>query len=98
MGSIQRDLVDPFKPIVLQHPQANVVAHVIPLGLNVTRLIYKEPSGDDNDVIAGPEDEHDHWTKGRTFFGPMIGRYANRIPSGKLAFEGGQLDVEEFCK
>lgn len=99
MGSIAMNPIDPFRPVVLRHPHAHLAASIIPLGLNVTRLVFRDPSanGKEHDVIVGPENEQDHWTKGRTFLGPMIGRYANRLPAGKLSFDGGQLELDEFC-
>lgn len=79
---------DPFKPVVLRRetPEAgSLELHVLPYGLTVHRLIVttagaKEP----NDVIVGPEDPRDHKDTGRSFFGPLVGRYANRLPAGKI--------------
>jgi galactose mutarotase-like enzyme len=91
--------IDPFKPVILSHPRLPLTAHVIPLGLNVTRLIFENPStGETHDVIAGPEDPKDHWSQGRKFLGPLVGRYANRLPTGKCKFPGGEMEVPEFCK
>lgn len=92
-------LINPFEPIVLKHPDLSLTAHVIPLGVNVTRLVYKDPqTGQENDVIVGPENPRDHWEKGRKFLGPMIGRYANRLPAGNIEYEGGSVQVPEFCE
>lgn len=30
--------------------------------------------------------------------GPLVGQYANRLPTGKQQFTGGELDVPEFCE
>jgi aldose 1-epimerase len=91
--------IDPFKPVILSHPRLPITAHVIPFGLNVTRFIFQDPrTGETNDVITGPEDPRDHWEKGRTFMGPLVGRYANRLPTGKQHFEGGEVEVPEFCE
>lgn len=89
--------VAPFEPTILRHPRMPLAAHVSPLGLNVTKLIFADPTtGAEHDVIVGPEDPADHWNKGRTFLGPIIGRYANRLPAGKQSYDGGQLDIAEF--
>lgn len=91
--------IDPFQPVVLAHPRLPLTAHIIPLGLNVTRLIFEIPNtGEKHDVIAGPEFPRDHWTKGRKFLGPLVGRYANRLPSGRCKFDGGEMTIPEFCK
>ena len=91
--------ISPFAPVVLSHPRLPITAHVIPFGLNVTRLVFQNPSsGETHDVIAGPEEPSDHWQQGRTFLGPLVGRYANRLPAGKCRFPGGELDLPEFCE
>lgn len=97
--STDMSFIDPFQPVVLSHPRLPLTAHVLPLGLNITRLIFRNPStGETHDVIASPEDPKDHWTKGRTFIGPLVGRYANRLPVGKSQFAGGEIDIPEFCE
>lgn len=96
MSSTTR-FIDPFEEIILHHPQTHLFAHVIPLGLNVVRLIFKD-SDRDHDVIVGPESPKDHWNLGRKFLGPIIGRYANRLPAGKHQFDHGKqtIDIAEF--
>lgn len=40
-----------------------------------------------HDLLVGPEEPEDHWTYGRAFFGPVVGRYANRLPAGETKFD-----------
>lgn len=40
-----------------------------------------------HDLLVGPEEPEDHWTYGRAFFGPVVGRYANRLPVGETKFD-----------
>lgn len=89
--------INPFEEVVLHHPQTHLFAHVIPLGLNVTRLVFKE-SDKEHDLIIGPESSEDHWKLGRKFLGPIIGRYANRLPAGKHHFdnETRTINIAEF--
>ncbi|KAN0065530.1 hypothetical protein ACQY0O_001367 [Thecaphora frezii] len=89
---------DPFKPIPLSHERAALRASVIPFGLTIQTLTL---DGGKTDLIVGPEHPKDHFDKGRNFFGPVIGRFANRLPAGtvKAPFEGGDaltLQLPEF--
>lgn len=91
--------IDPFQAVVLRHPRLPLEAHIIPLGASPTRIIYTNPStGEQNDMIVGPEDPRDHWEKGRKFLGPIIGRYGNRLPAGHVKFNGGEMYIPEFCE
>lgn len=89
--------INPFEEIVLHHPESHLFAHVIPLGLNITRLLFKD-SDQEHDLIIGPESPEDHWKLGRKFLGPIIGRYANRLPAGKHQFDNGKhiINIAEF--
>lgn len=91
-------LIDPFKPVVLTHPGCSLTVEVLPLGLNVHRIVLQDPTTHkERDIIAGPEDPRDHHTYGRKFFGPVVGRYANRLPKGRSAFPGGgHIDLQEW--
>lgn len=47
------------------------------------------------DVLAGPEDPKGH-SASRQFFGPVIGRYANRLPAGSSESHGVTVDLEAW--
>lgn len=56
--------------------------------------------GELHDLLVGPEDAADHRDAGRSFMGPIVGRYANRLPAGKRAFGSGgtvgEVDLPEW--
>ncbi|CAO1616006.1 unnamed protein product [Parajaminaea phylloscopi] len=94
--------IDPFEPVVLKlkpssgngsgddDDAAALELHVLPFGLTVHRLLVvpSDDGGEHHDLIVGPEDPRDHHARGRNFFGPLVGRYANRLPAGKLTVPG----------
>ncbi|PWN21023.1 hypothetical protein BCV69DRAFT_282526 [Microstroma glucosiphilum] len=96
----QSSNVDPFQPIILEHPAVpDLQAHILPYGLTVHRLLLNrrprdllqdapesEESVEVYDLIVGPEKETDHCDGGRNFFGPVVGPYANRLPAGVTRF------------
>ena len=75
--------VDPFKPIVLSAEGASLTTTVLPYGLT----IHSISTEDGEDFIGGPEDPQDHKARGRAFLNPIIGRFANRLPAGKVEFK-----------
>ncbi|CAO1631997.1 unnamed protein product [Sympodiomycopsis kandeliae] len=87
---------DPFKEVVLSSsstPSLNV--HVIPFGLTIHRILLNKSQ----DLIVGPEDPKDHERNGRCFFGPLVGRFANRLPCGPSslsAFKGPDINLPEW--
>ncbi|PWN48306.1 galactose mutarotase-like protein, partial [Violaceomyces palustris] len=93
---------DPFQPVILSHPEApKLQAHILPYGLVVQKLVLVGRDEEVHDLIVGPQDPRDHKLKGRNFFGPIIGRFANRLPAGKSTFttqegEKVEIDLPEF--
>lgn len=100
------DCIEPFEPIVLRGgvgaptgsvDRSRLELHVLPFGLTVHRLllILHASSAEDTrrDLIVGPEDARDHHLRGRNFFGPLVGRYANRLPAGKNTDASGYVSV-----
>ncbi|SNX83060.1 uncharacterized protein MEPE_01766 [Melanopsichium pennsylvanicum] len=75
--------VDPFKPITLAAEGASLTATVLSYGLT----IHSISTEDDEDFISGPEDPQDHNVRGRSFLNPIIGRFANRLPAGKVEYK-----------
>ena len=89
--------VDPFKPIVLSAEGASLTTTVLPYGLT----IHSISTEDGEDFIGGPEDPQDHKARGRAFLNPIIGRFANRLPAGKVEFKSAngkttQIELPEF--
>lgn len=87
---------DAFTPVVLSSPSTpELQIHVLPFGLTIHRILV----GKSQDLIAGPEDPRDHEKNGRCFFGPLVGRFANRLPSGPISLEaygGSTIDLPEW--
>ncbi|GAA5863427.1 hypothetical protein JCM1840_007523 [Sporobolomyces johnsonii] len=51
-----------------------------------------QPGPHDVDVLVGLEDsEEQHHSKARSFFGPLVGRYANRLPAGRIELNSGAI-------
>ncbi|KAJ1028534.1 hypothetical protein NDA16_001700 [Ustilago loliicola] len=89
--------VDPFKPILLAADGADLSVTVLPYGLTIHSLGTEEGE----DFIGGPEEPHDHKTRGRAFLNPIIGRFANRLPAGKVDFTSANgkttsIELPEF--
>lgn len=90
-------VVDPFKPIVLSAEATSLIATVLPYGLT----IHSISTEDHEDFICGPQDPQDHQARGRAFLNPIIGRFANRLPAGKVEFKSAnatthQIELPEF--
>ncbi|TKY87213.1 hypothetical protein EX895_003890 [Sporisorium graminicola] len=89
--------VDPFKPVVLSAEGADLTVSVLPYGLT----FHSISTEDGEDFIGGPEDPKDHQAHGRRFLNPIIGRYANRLPAGKIEYKSAngkttQIELPEF--
>lgn len=84
-----------FAPIRLSSGGLSV--EVLPQGAALHRVVVKDPrSGEDLDVIAGPEDPRGHVSEGRRYYTQIVGRYANRLLAGKssIATEHGNIELD----
>lgn len=92
--------IEPFTPVILRHPRLPLSVNILPYGLTVHRILFADPTtGETHDLITGPEDPKDHQSQGRCFFGPVVGRYANRLPKGKSELPAGHdatIDLPEW--
>ncbi|PWN26202.1 hypothetical protein BDZ90DRAFT_48507 [Jaminaea rosea] len=103
MSSQSPDYINPFEPVVLRlastaSASSPLEVHVLPYGLTIHRLVIDDGK---EDLITGPESPSDHHTLGRSFFGPIVGRFANRLPAGQNSFnydstEVGSVDLPEW--
>lgn len=60
----------------------NITAKFIPYGARLTSLVVPDRSGNDQDVVLGYDDTAQYVTDtetNHTYFGPVVGRFANRI-------------------
>jgi aldose 1-epimerase len=76
----------------------NITATLIPYGARLTSLLVPDRDGNEQDVIVGYDDPktylHDSETN-RTFFGAVVGRYANRIKNGTFSIDGTAYHIPE---
>ncbi len=85
---------DPFRPYTISAPGIN--ATFIAYGARLTHLFVNDKNGQPRDVVLGYDNASD-WvrdTEGpHTYFGPIVGRYANRIKNGSFPVNGVTSNV-----
>lgn len=87
---------DHFKAYTIK--AENITATLIPYGARLTSLLVPDREGKLQDVVVGYDDPveylHDSETN-RTFFGAVVGRYANRIKNGTFTIDENTYQVPE---
>lgn len=87
---------DHFKSYTIK--AENITAKLIPHGARLTSLLVPDRDGNVQDVVVGYDDPkeylHDSETN-RTFFGAVVGRYANRIKNGTFTIDDNAYNVPE---
>ncbi|KNG85693.1 putative aldose 1-epimerase [Aspergillus nomiae NRRL 13137] len=81
--------VDPFKVYTIT--AENITAKLIPYGARLTSLLVPDRDGNEQDVVVGYDDPKDYLKDtetDHTFFGAVVGRYANRIKNGTFQIDG----------
>ncbi|KAK7054204.1 galactose mutarotase-like protein [Favolaschia claudopus] len=75
---------DPLAAVTLSSPDGSAKAAFIPFGATATNLWVKDKHGKFRDVLLGYDDHSLYQTQadGHPYFGPVVGRYANRIRNG----------------
>ncbi|EGN93013.1 hypothetical protein SERLA73DRAFT_190141 [Serpula lacrymans var. lacrymans S7.3] len=75
---------DPLKHIELEAPDGSFKAHFMARGATTTNFWVKDKYGQFRDIILGFDNHTDYATDalGHPYFGPVVGRYANRIRNG----------------
>src|SRR6266487_795638 len=61
---------------------------ILNYGGTVTKLIVPDKNGDPGDVVLGFDSFDGYLQKNDPYFGSVVGRYANRIASGKFTLDG----------
>lgn len=77
---------------------ANITASFIPYGARITSLLVPDRSGTVQDVVVGYDDPHQYYidsATNHTFFGAVVGRYANRIKNGSFVIDGATYQIPE---
>ena len=86
----------PFQKYTISAPGIN--ASFIPYGARLTHLFVNDRNGDPQDVVLGYDDGAQYLTDTETvhtYFGPIVGRYANRIKNGTFTVQGVTSHVPE---
>ncbi|KAE8389811.1 galactose mutarotase-like domain-containing protein [Aspergillus alliaceus] len=86
--------VDPFKVYTIT--AENITAKLIPYGARLTSLLVPDREGNEQDVVVGYDDPKDYLKDTQTdhtFFGAVVGRYANRIKNGTFVVDGDRYEV-----
>ncbi len=94
--------LDPFQPIILRHASVPTSVSILPYGLTIQSIQTRtgeNGQAEEHDVISSFEDPRNHAAPNRNFYGPIIGRYANRLPVGALQYDGNKAcATEEFSE
>jgi aldose 1-epimerase len=72
--------------VTLRNP-AGIELDIITYGATITRLLTPDRDGESADIVLG----HHHlqsYLMGTPYFGAIVGRYGNRIASGRFTLEG----------
>lgn len=76
----------------------NITAKFIPYGARLTSLLVPDRSGNVQDIVLGYDNATQYaidTATNHTYFGPVVGRYANRIKNGTFAIDGNTYHVPE---
>ncbi|KAJ5577107.1 hypothetical protein N7535_004033 [Penicillium sp. DV-2018c] len=76
----------------------NITAKLIPHGARLTSLLVPDRDGNPQDVVVGYDDPHEYLIDSQTtrsFFGAVVGRYANRIKNGTFTIDDKTYHVPE---
>ena len=80
---------DPLQKYTISAPGIN--ASFIPYGARLTNLFVNDRDGKPQDVVLGYDDTKQYVNDTETvhtYFGPIVGRYANRIKNGTFTIRG----------
>ncbi|EAW09879.1 aldose epimerase family protein [Aspergillus clavatus NRRL 1] len=85
---------DPFKVYTIS--AENITAKFIPYGARLISLLVPDRDGKDQDVVIGYDDPKEYLNDTETvhtFFGAVVGRYANRIKNGTFTIGSSEYHV-----
>jgi aldose 1-epimerase len=86
----------PFAEVTLT--AENITAKFIPYGARLTSLLVPDRYGTVQDIVLGYDNATQYLTDtetNHTYFGPIVGRYANRIKNGTFNINGNTYHVPE---
>ncbi|KAF7355447.1 Galactose mutarotase-like protein [Mycena sanguinolenta] len=76
--------VDPLVSVNITAPDGSAKASIMPFGATTTNFWVKDKDGNFRDIILGFDNHslYQSQADGHPYFGPVVGRYANRIRNG----------------
>ncbi|KAJ7682647.1 galactose mutarotase-like protein [Mycena polygramma] len=76
--------VDPLASVNLTAPDGSAKANFMPFGATATNFWVKDKHGKFRDILLGYDNHtlYQSQADGHPYFGPIVGRYANRIRNG----------------
>lgn len=78
---------DPFETLTIKAFDGSITANFIRAGAHITNLFVKDKVGVFRDIVLGYDDRSLYLSDpAHPYFGPVVGRYANRIKNGALKF------------
>ena len=92
----QNSSFNPFQKYTISAPGIN--ASFIPYGARLTNLFVNDKNGVPQDVVLGYDDGTQYLNDTETvhtYFGPIVGRYANRIKNGTFTVDGVTSHIPE---
>lgn len=79
----------PYNKLNIRSPDDSIRATFLPYGASLQELWVKDRNGTWRDVVVGFDNTTNYGTDTiHNYFGPQIGRYANRIKNGTFAING----------
>ncbi|KAL9602671.1 MAG: hypothetical protein Q9219_001661 [cf. Caloplaca sp. 3 TL-2023] len=87
---------DPLQKYTILAPGIN--ATFIPYGARLTNLYVNDRNGNPQDVVLGFDNAADYVRDDQanhTYFGPIVGRYANRIRNGTFTVQGATSHIPQ---
>ncbi|OJJ75910.1 hypothetical protein ASPBRDRAFT_386232 [Aspergillus brasiliensis CBS 101740] len=87
---------DPFQLYTIS--AENITAKLIPYGARLTSLLVPDRDGNFQDVVVGYDDPKQYLRDSETnhtFFGAVVGRYANRIKNGTFSIGSDVYHIPE---
>lgn len=93
-SSSSTSATDPFKVYTIS--AENITAKLIPYGARLISLMVPDRDGKEQDVVIGYDDPKAYLNDTETvhtFFGAVVGRYANRIKNGTFTIGSNEYHV-----
>lgn len=96
LGASAQNSSDPFANYTIRAP--GIAASFIPYGARLVNLFVPDKNGTIRDVVLGYDNAADFRKDdltNHTYFGPIVGRYANRIKNGTFSVDGVTSHIPE---